>query len=826
MFSSRRIIGIYLVFATLWIWIGDQLVAVLVPSLEYVTIWQMAKGVLFVAISGLLLTILMKRQFRIIQQASEQMQRYMRRLELLRQLDKALLSAESPQEVTHTAVERIREMTPCYHVSMTLFDADSNMAFVSAASTVATSYFQEEQRFSFVRGIEVLRSGQVFQVDDIQQLVELTPTEKLLQKEGIRSYIHIPVQVRGRLTGTINLVDRVPQRFSAEDIAIASEVTTRVSLALQQAQLLEHARDENIRLESLRQAGLRLSESLSLEDVFHQILDSALKLCDHIDVVYIYMYQNDTLTIGHSFVRSGSHTHEAYQPRQNGVHYAVAHTGSTIVVEDLAQDTRFNNTAQSYSGTIVALPLKIGTQVIGVLSVYNYQPCSFSVHDISLFRLLSDQASLTLHNALLHEQMRLDISQLESLRQVSLYLTSHLELQPVLDVILEYTLSLTEAKNAHIFLYDGDKLTFGAAMWEGKKKEQPFKEVRPEGLTYQVARSGQMLVIPDMNNHELYADIDYTGAIVGIPLLMQGKVRGVMNISYNEPHAFSEQELNLMELISDQAAIAIHNAWLYEELQRHADEMERRVEERTIELKTANVRLTEYDRLRSKFVSDLSHELRTPVSSLNVRLYLMERSAPEQYPNHIAALKTQIDLLNDFIQNALDISRLDLEPTHVTLAAVHLTQVIQAVVSAYREAAEANGVQLLFEPDNDLPPIQGEYNHLSQMVTHLVSNAVRYTTKGHIKIAAQLDEAKNHICITVEDTGMGIHEDDIPYIFDRFYRGQQVAQLLPGTGLGLSIVQMIVKLHSGWIDVQSQVGKGSTFSICLPTNMIFPKNGK
>ncbi|MCB9457903.1 MAG: GAF domain-containing protein, partial [Anaerolineaceae bacterium] len=466
MFSSRRIIGIYLVFATLWIWIGDQLVAVLVPSLEYVTIWQMAKGVLFVAISGLLLTILMKRQFRIIQQASEQMQRYMRRLELLRQLDKALLSAESPQEVTHTAVERIREMTPCYHVSMTLFDADSNMAFVSAASTVATSYFQEEQRFSFVRGIEVLRSGQVFQVDDIQQLVELTPTEKLLQKEGIRSYIHIPVQVRGRLTGTINLVDRVPQRFSAEDIAIASEVTTRVSLALQQAQLLEHARDENIRLESLRQAGLRLSESLSLEDVFHQILDSALKLCDHIDVVYIYMYQNDTLTIGHSFVRSGSHTHEAYQPRQNGVHYAVAHTGSTIVVEDLAQDTRFNNTAQSYSGTIVALPLKIGTQVIGVLSVYNYQPCSFSVHDISLFRLLSDQASLTLHNALLHEQMRLDISQLESLRQVSLYLTSHLELQPVLDVILEYTLSLTEAKNAHIFLYDGDKLTFGAAMWE------------------------------------------------------------------------------------------------------------------------------------------------------------------------------------------------------------------------------------------------------------------------------------------------------------------------------------------------------------------------
>jgi signal transduction histidine kinase len=828
MFSVRKTLLAYLVFATLWILLSDQAVAILVPSLEYVTSWQTIKGGIFVATSGTLLYFLMSRQFRTLTRTNKRLKRNTRRLELMRELDKALLSAESPHEIARTAVERIREMTPCYHVSMIVFETNSQMALVEVVSTVPTSSIQTEQRLSFVRGVDTLRKGEIFRVDDLGQIPDLTPSEQLIYTEGVRSYIHIPIQVHGQLIGSVNLLDTTAKRFSEEDIAIASEITTRVALALQQAQLLENTRDENVRLESLREAGLRLTESLSLEDVFHQVLNSALKLSERIDAIYIYIYQKGILKPRHQFWRDGTHpgNDTVYQPAENGIHYTVARSGDIVVVEDMAQNTQFRNNVLESSGAVIGLPLKIGPQVIGVMSVYSHQPRSFSGNEISLFSLLSDHVALAVHNALLYEQMQADIAQLESLRQVSLYLTSHLELQPVLEVILDYTLSLTESQNAHIFLYDGETLTFGAAVWESQKQQQPFKEIRSDGLTYKVARNGQMLVIPDIRSHALYHGIDEDGAIVGIPLIVHGKVRGVMNISRNMPHQFTDQELNLMQLISDQAAIAIHNAEMYEELQRKADEMERRVKERTAELQAANVRLTEYDRLRSKFVSDLSHELRTPVSSLNVRLYLMERSNPEQYPNHIASLKTQVDLLNDFIQNALDITRLDLEPTHATLGAVELPEVIEAVVATYREVAEANGVELLYAQEGTLPPLLGERNNLSQMVTHLVSNAVRYTKEGTIKVSTRIDEANDHILVTVEDTGIGIDEEDIPHIFERFYRGQQVAQLLPGTGLGLSIVLTIVKLHGGWLDVKSEVGKGSIFSIWLPTIKMLNSNGK
>ncbi|MCB9457960.1 MAG: GAF domain-containing protein, partial [Anaerolineaceae bacterium] len=601
--------------------------------------------------------------------------------------------------------------------------------------------------------------------------------------------------------------------------ATASELADFLALAFQQARVLETTRDENVRLESLRQAGLRLTESLKLNDVFHQVLDSALNLSERIDSVFIYIYQNDTLSLGRAFWRSRDGNSNAYPPRENGVHYAVARTGDAVVVEDIAQDTRFQDNTHGYSGSIVALPLKIGIQVIGVISVYSLQPRSITSKEISLMGMLSDQASLAVHNALLHEQMRLDMSQLDSLRQVSLYLTSQLELQPVLDVILEYTLALTLAQNAHIFLYDGEKLSFGAAMWEGKRKEEAFKALREDGLTYQVARSGQRVVVSDMNDHELYGGTGYTGAIVGLPLLVQGEVRGVMNVSYNQPHRFTDQELNLMELISDHAAIAIHNAWLYEQLQHHADVMEQQIAERTAELRSANERLKELDRLRGKFVSDLSHELRTPVSSLTVRLYLLERASPEQYPQHIVVLKNQIGLLNDFIQNAFDISRLDLEMAEATLLMVSVNQIITAAIAAYREVADSKGIQLLCDLDDNLPMVRGASNHLSQMVAHLINNALHYTTNGHVKVSTFLDEPREHICIAIEDTGIGIDAEDQEYIFDRFYRGKRVAQLIPGTGLGLSIVQAVVKLHNGWIKVESDVDKGSTFSVWLPVDV-------
>jgi nitrate/nitrite-specific signal transduction histidine kinase len=180
--------------------------------------------------------------------------------------------------------------------------------------------------------------------------------------------------------------------------------------------------------------------------------------------------------------------------------------------------------------------------------------------------------------------------QLEALRQASLRLTSSLVLQPVLDTVLEHALQLIAADDAHIFLYDGENLTFGAAFWAGDRQEEPYAEPRQDGLTYTVARTGERIVVPDVDNHPLYQGQGWSwgGAIVGLPLRIGEQVCGVMSVAFERPHTFDESELRVLELLADQAAVAIENARLHGQVQQHAATLEQRVADRTKELATLN----------------------------------------------------------------------------------------------------------------------------------------------------------------------------------------------------------------------------------------------
>lgn len=175
-------------------------------------------------------------------------------------------------------------------------------------------------------------------------------------------------------------------------------------------------------------------------------------------------------------------------------------------------------------------------------------------------------------------------AELEAIRQASLSLTSSLELPQVLEAILQATLGLVAAENAHIFLYADDQLSFGAALFADGRRGEPYAQPRPGGLTYSVARQGQPIIVSDMRTHPLFAASDYAlpRAIVGLPLIMSQRVVGVMTISRDQP--FSEAELHPLHLLADHAAVAIENARLYKALQQANDELESRVKERTAEI--------------------------------------------------------------------------------------------------------------------------------------------------------------------------------------------------------------------------------------------------
>ena len=209
------------------------------------------------------------------------------------------------------------------------------------------------------------------------------------------------------------------------------------------------------------------------------------------------------------------------------------------------------------------------------------------------------------------------------------------------------------------------------------------------------------------------------------------------------------------------------------------------------------------DRLKDQLIFDVSHELRTPVSNLNMYLELLDGCQPEKRSGYLEVLKGETNRLIDLIESILDLSRLDMyKSKKVKFSEVNINLIVAQVVDVHRPLANSAGIKLAYDLDPDIPNIKGEQNQLARLVTNLLSNAIRYTPEGSVELKTFNDG--NNACLQVIDTGLGIDEEDLPHLFDRFYRGRKVSQSkITGTGLGLAIVREIVEIHEGVIDVKS-----------------------
>ncbi len=353
----------------------------------------------------------------------------------------------------------------------------------------------------------------------------------------------------------------------------------------------------------------------------------------------------------------------------------------------------------------------------------------------------------------------------------------------------------------------------------GANRELPLAEVPLADMLWQ----GKPYIVENLASAApetpLLAQLFAEGvrAYVNVPLLVQGRLFGALSIGQETPGPFSPEILDIAQEVCNQVALAISQANLMAQIRRHATELEQRVAERTKALTIANARLQDLDRLKSKFVSDVSHELRTPITNLGMYLHLVRRATPERREQYFEVLDSQIDRLKSLIEGILDLSRLDLGKHKVAFAPVDFNTLVQQTVVAHQPRAEAAGIALLQETDDSVPQVWGEINQLAQVVANLVTNAINYTPEGQVLVRTGYDTQRAQVTLRVTDTGIGIQRQDLPHLFDRFYRGEQPEGLdIPGTGLGLGIVKEIVDVHEGAIAVESTPGTGSTFTIWLP----------
>jgi two-component system phosphate regulon sensor histidine kinase PhoR len=225
------------------------------------------------------------------------------------------------------------------------------------------------------------------------------------------------------------------------------------------------------------------------------------------------------------------------------------------------------------------------------------------------------------------------------------------------------------------------------------------------------------------------------------------------------------------------------------------------------------------DRMKTHFVTNVSHELRTPITTIKLYAELMRRK-PKQWKKYLDVLMRETDRQAQLVENILEISRIDAGRLEMKLEPTLVNDLTEISIVSHQILAQEQGLTLEHQLVEPSPVALIDPKRTVQVVNNLLVNAIRYTPEGgKIVVSTSKEKADGRLwaMVKVSDTGMGIPEQELPYIFDRFFRGEgpQVMQL-SGTGLGLAIVKEIVELHGGQVTVESQVDVGTTFTVRLP----------
>ena len=321
--------------------------------------------------------------------------------------------------------------------------------------------------------------------------------------------------------------------------------------------------------------------------------------------------------------------------------------------------------------------------------------------------------------------------------------------------------------------------------------------------------SGESIIVNDTHENSEYIQINPAiQSEIYIPIRLKNKSIGIIVIGSKKKNAFRSDDIVLLNTIAGTTSIAINNARLYNQL------------------RLSNIKLKELSNMKTEFISNVSHELRTPLTSIIGYVSLIDQGMVGEVSKETKAslniIEKEAEKLTTFINDLLDISKIDAKGLNMNPSMININEIIKEL-TIYNLAEEKN-IKIIKNLDSNAKEIMADRESIERIITNLFSNAVKFTQENG-RITIRTKDTKDYIRIDVIDNGIGIEKNEIPLLFDKFHQVEtHLTKEHNGTGLGLAIVYKLVSLHNGLINVDSKVGKGSTFSISIPKRKISHSN--
>jgi len=407
-------------------------------------------------------------------------------------------------------------------------------------------------------------------------------------------------------------------------------------------------------------------------------------------------------------------------------------------------------------------------------------------------------------------------------------INSSINLNKVLNNILEVIEQQFDYKFSAILLVDKDRLYVRAGRGFHPDVVKDFKPKIGEGIPGNVVKMGKPLIIPDVRKDSRYIDVNSpTLSELAVPIIHEGKVIGAFNIESDKLDHFDNDDLILLQSLADQAAHAIVNGKLYDQVKNFNIELQQSINKATKDLIAANEDLEKLNKVKSDFVSIVSHELRTPLTSIIGYVALVRDGEAGdlngQQKDFLNIVIEESERFHRLINDLLDLAKIEQKKMIFIMKKFCIVKLLNDFINETAFLAKDKGIKLELEIVGEIPPVVADIDKIKQVLTNLVTNAMKFTNPGGkvvLKAHVERVDGVDYAQIDVIDSGIGMSKEDIPKIFNKFHQIDMKAnRKAAGTGLGLTITKSLVEAHQGKIWVSSRLGKGSTFSFMIPMDL-------